>query len=68
MFINSLFKTTCHKAVHTFDEIRVAELQERRGRRKANASLPPSTLEHMCTVCDRACKSKIDFASHKRGH
>ena len=64
----SVWGTTCHKAVHTFEKIRVAELQERRARRKANASLSPSTLEHMYTVCGRVCKSKIGLASHKRRH
>ena len=40
------------------------ELQERRARRKANASPLPSTLEYMCTVYGRVCKSKIGLASH----
>ena len=62
------WRTTCHKAVHTSEEIRIGELQERRTRRKASTSLPPSSLEHMCTVCGRACKSKIGLASHKRRH
>ena len=56
------------EAIHTFEEIRAAELRERRTRRKANTSLPPTTLEHMCIVFDRACRSKFGLASHKRRH
>ena len=62
----SAWRTTCQKAVHTFQENRVVELQERCARRMAYASLPLPTLEHMFTICGCACKSKIGQASHKR--
>ena len=55
----------CHQGVKSFETNRTAAIQEKKNKRKQRSA---SLDFYPCSVCNRACASKIGLHSHMRTH
>lgn len=63
------WRTTCRKAVHTFESQRVASLVVKRDVRKAGPTYSQDTsVTFCCQTCGRVCGSRIGLFAHSKTH